>query len=393
MDHRLYLCFSSFVLMLNVGSSYGLSALQAELPRALSVSRYTALAPFGATSLGLAIGTRVGGPIYRRYHARRTATLGSLIWSAAVIAAASLLPRGHIKIALAAFAFGGLGVGICYLAIVTVIGANFSHQPIIGAVIGPLGFATGTALSLLEAVFAGFASSDSHTIARTLIRRSVVSLVATLIVCWGLPAQTHASHSAESSPSMKPSYPFSKASRTLSTILLGNAFPGMTLLGVLVPWIHDACDTRDSQHTETLLAGMTLFLFLGGLFAPTISRLLGPRLGFITLLVVRAGSLLHYYHTPRSASALTALATVLLGHGAGFGMLPPLVKRTDSVANFPSNYAQTLTSWGIAGFLGFLVNAFGFYMTRTYGPSILAASLVTAATALFVIFSPTEVFA
>ena len=100
-------------------------------------------------------------------------------------------------------------------------------------------------------------------------------------------------------------------------------------------------------------------LAASGFLAPTISRFLGPRTTFVLLFALRGLLLIFTSRSSESVAVVPSFMAVLFSHGAGFSILPGLIKaQSSSNLGFAKTYAQVLVSWGLAGALASLINAF-----------------------------------
>jgi hypothetical protein len=372
---------AGFLLMVGVGSMYGMSALQVELPRLLGLTPEWSLAPFGAASLGLAAGTAVAARVLRGSGPRKTAVVGAAVWGAGITMSGLALANGSLAGMLAGFAVGGIGVGLAYLTIVATVGPSFPAQPLIGSAIGPLGFMAGTSLFFVTAIITGFHQQDSGAIGAVLVTTGLVIIVLSLLAGRGLPA-TQAGNPGTGEPARSSAAP---AKRLFSLLLFANALPGMLLLAIVVPVMASYNGKTDITSVEGIIAATTVALFLGGLLAPGIRRRLGARKTFAVLLLGRSLLLLTLPFVSGTATGIVLLGAVLFGHGAGFSLLPALMKSQDNPSRFPVNYGQVLIAWGVAGVGGAAAAALSVSVTGGYNLALFLAGGVVLIAALFLL--------
>ncbi|WP_144757262.1 OFA family MFS transporter [Curtobacterium pusillum] len=363
---------AGFVLMFGVGTMYGLSGLQTALTATHTVNAAAALLPFGAASAGLAVGSGISGPVLGRLGARGTAMLGALIWAAALIAAGGAFQASSLGGALGAFGAGGIGVGLTYLTLVATVGPAFPSQPLVGSAIGPLGFAFGTAALMLLAAIA-FTGTSAAAIGTALVWAGIAVAALTLATGWGLPPRS------TMAPSPIPTHEArtaASARRTLRLLLFGNAYPGMLFLAIVIPLIVSSSPRVDGAAAERIIAATTVALFLGGLVAPRLRDLLGARSTFTLLLTVRGIAVFALLFVPTLPAAIIVTALILFGHGAGFSILPGLMRTQDDPSRFARNYASVLISWGVAGAVGSVIAALSVAVTGGFTAALVSAGAV-----------------
>lgn len=333
---------SCFLLMLGVGAMYGLSALQIGLPFSTGASTAASVIPFAAASLGLAVGTAVGERVQRLLGARKAAAAGVALWGMSFVPAGAFLAMGSLVGLACSFGVGGVGVGVAYLVLVPTVGAGFPGRPLIGSAIGPMGFATGTAVFVLVAqVFQLSALRGVQAFTVVSLMGAGICAISVLAMSGLPPARTVRPIKESGSRTLD-------AKRGLSVLLFANAFPGMLVFAIAVDLVQ-----YSGQATvipaEHFLAVLVVFLFLGGLLAPSLSGKFGARATMVGLLILRGVLLLAFAATAATGAVLAIIIVVLFGHGAGFSLLPPLMRAQGAPENFTHNYGQVLIAWGLSG--------------------------------------------
>ncbi|KAJ5333424.1 Major facilitator superfamily domain general substrate transporter [Penicillium brevicompactum] len=337
-----------FANILLVGTVYATSAFQAQLPRLLNVSTSAAFAPFGFACLGLAIGVVLCTSRLYRSKAYHVAAQGTLLYGAGVILAGYSL--GHLcqTAMLVGFFLAGIGVGITYLAVVILLGALFPHQALARSAIGPLGFSSGAALCLWLGNYLDFQSLEASVLGSFLIAGGVFCLTVGVLTLT-LTNRMGASHFE--GPQPREPVPMQGF---FSVLLFFNALPGMTLFSGLYPIL---LSHVDQDRMRYLRYGMVA-LGLGGVLSPTLNAMLGSRCTFVLLLVLRGLLIIATTQSHAACVLGGAFVATLFSHGAGFSIIPGLVKaKSKSPQAFARNYGRILVSWGVSGVAGCILNA------------------------------------
>ncbi|RSM16173.1 hypothetical protein CDV31_004636 [Fusarium ambrosium] len=337
----------SFANMFSVGTVYALSALQAELPRLLDTSHAWSSLPFAAACLGLSVGVASCAAVMARVGARSTAAAGTGLWGLAVVGTGISLDCINLTSLLACLAVGGIGVGWTYLAVVVLVGQAFPPHSRLRSAIGPLGFSSGSAVCFALALILDIESLDAESLGRLLKLGGVAFCVVGVTTQAVLPNDKDKSkpdndERCQQKPSVMAFEDF---------LLFFNALPGMVVFSTL--W------GTASYHGQGFAARQVLPYFmvalaLGGFMAPVLA--VRPRLAFLALFYIRGAALLAFSKWPGLLTAVIALSMVLFGHGAGFGILPGLIKAKEpDAARFRARYGRTLVAWGAAGIVSFVI--------------------------------------
>ena len=376
---------SGFLLMLGIGAMYGLSALQIGLPFTAGTSTADSVIPFAAASLGLAAGTAVGERAQRLLGARKAAAAGAALWGMSFVPAGAFLAMGNLTGVACSFGVGGVGVGVAYLVIVPTVGAGFPARPLIGSAIGPLGFSTGTA------IFALVAWATDLSAIRGVQAFTVCSLMGVGICAIAVLAMNGLPPTRTVQPTKESGSRTAEAKRGLSVLLFANASPGMLVFAIAVDLIQ-----RSGQATtipaEHFLALLVVFLFLGGLLAPNLRRRFGARATMVALLILRGVLLLAFSAASATGAALGIMIVVLFGHGAGFSLLPPLMRAQGAPENFTRNYGQVLIAWGLAGVTAAGTIWFSRLTTHSDGPALTVAGIIALLGAGWLFLPPAKRF-
>lgn len=355
-------------MMTGIGSMYGLDALQATLPTVFGVDPAWSGAAFAGASVGLACGPGLAVALLRRVGARVTAMLGTVVWGVCVALAGVALGHAQVIIAVVCLAVGGAGVGAAYLTIVATVGPAFASRPLVGSALGPLGFACGTALFFASAAVLG--PRTPRDVSTWVLGTGLVVVTLAVVGGGGMPQAVPGGAAAADGVEQR----VRVAHRRLAALLFLNAFPGMLLIGVVIAVVTGSADVG-TGGAEVAVAITMVALFLGGLGAPSLRRALGARRTFVTLLVVRGVLLIALPFVPSSVAALTLIAAVLIGHGAGFSLLPGIV-RNQLPASFAAQYGTVLIAWGLAGVVGMVVAGVSVLSVGDYTPALVLAGVV-----------------
>lgn len=381
----------AFVNMLTVGTLYGISTIQAELPRLFpQISPSQSLAPFAVAYFGLSIGTRVGAALTTRLGSHAATASGTALWAIALATTRHFLQRNlftaysSLSALFAAVILGGIGVGITYLAVIVMVGQGLPDQPLARSAIGPLGFSSGSAICIALSRYISFKTLDAEQLGHIVCAGGLISAAVALITVVVLPF--NAKTSTEEVPAEA-----TRSQSALSFLLFINAFPGMAVFWTLLP---AAALYGDTTH-YFLSSGMA-FLALGGIIALSIYSVLGTRFTFASIFALR-GLLLVLL--PRStgssdpAVSSIALWTVLFAHGVGFSVLPIMVKsQCTSMASFYTTYARILPAWGAAGLFGALYQSAWLSTTGSTDGSWLYIGILAASASVTILMFPFAAF-
>ncbi|KAJ5193163.1 hypothetical protein N7449_009305 [Penicillium cf. viridicatum] len=353
---------AGFANMFGVGTVYAASTFQEQLPRLLGISQQSSYAPFALACLGLSIGVALS-----RYH-----SLGGsshLCWP-------FLSYRSFAGILLSFF-FGGIGVGLTYLAVVILIGQAFPNHALAKSAIGPLGFSSGASVCIYLGLALNFDSLSAEDLGR-LVALGGAGCVSIGASTGFLMATTY-----------KARYPTREKSQSIqgkiffSVLLFFNALPGMKLFGALLPIVSSHAQ-GSSMH---FLPFSLIVLTAGGFLAPSLNTVLGSERTFALLFCLRGCLLVLVSLDNEPGLAFLAFLAILFSHGAGFSIIPDLVKaKSQLAAHFPHHYSQVLISWGLAGAVGYLINALSLVLPEARVLLDFSVGLVTLLVGLLLCF-------
>ncbi|KAI0485615.1 hypothetical protein F4859DRAFT_471857 [Xylaria cf. heliscus] len=343
-----------FTTMFSVGTVYALSTIQTEVPRLLEVSPPRSYTLFAAASLGLSIGVSICASCIAIYGEYYVAIGGTALWGIAIATMGYFLASlPSLLGVLGSLLIGGVGVGLTYLATVILVGQAFPNQPLARSAIGPLGFSSGTGSWLFVWSYLEIGDKDGRQV------QNALQIGGAVFICIAATAYTLAPSQGARTSSPAPLRNSEKipARRFFLTLLFFNALPGMTAFSSLLP-ITSFYYYRTTGDALYILPRLIVALTFGGFFASTVSSRLGARFTFFMLFCARGLLLVTTSMFPTLPVATITLLVIFFAHGAGFSLIPGLVKaRCTKSTPFPYEYGEVLTSWGVAGILGSAINA------------------------------------
>lgn len=131
-------------------------------------------------------------------------------------------------------------------------------------------------------------------------------------------------------------------------------------------------------------------LAFGGVLAPSMSAYLGARLTFVSIFCFRGMLLILLSQFEGSSLAICAMLAVLFAHGAGFSILPQLIKtQTSNQRHFYLKYSRVLVSWGISGIVGCIMNSIILSPDNTVPTGALVVGMLTLSFGAILHFVPT----
>ncbi|KAI0203023.1 hypothetical protein F4808DRAFT_418819 [Astrocystis sublimbata] len=365
-----------FAMMFSVGTVYALSSLQVEIPSLVMVSLPWSYALFAAASLGISIGVKICPLCMDSLGTYNVAICGTCLWGMAVTSMSFfIVPLPSLTGILGSLLLGGIGVGLTYLATIVLIGQAFPNQPLARSAIGPSGFASGTGSWLAVWSHLQIRAGDANRLGGALRTGGLVFICIAATAFILAPSQGFRAPS----PALSKDPKKTSARRFIRILLFFNALPGMAAFGSLLP-IASFYGNKTTGEAPKLLPHLTVALAFGGFFASAISSRLGAKLTFVIMFCARGLLLLSTFYYPTMSLATVTLMVVFFAHGAGFSLIPGMVKAQQTSAwGFPYEYGEVLTAWGLAGVLSSMINAIcisssgdAAIVTFLYGLSTLA---------------------
>lgn len=123
----------------------------------------------------------------------------------------------------------------------------------------------------------------------------------------------------------QPCVSFGSSELFLSVLLFFSALPAMTALSTV---LHFSAyyTVRLYWHTMHIIPCGMFFLVVGCVLAPILSFRFGPRAFFVALFCLQSLFLILLSKVQTTALAVATLFVILFAHGAGFSIIPELVK-------------------------------------------------------------------
>lgn len=238
-----------YLNMASVGTMYAMTVVQFELPRLLGILQASSLLPFAAVCVGLSLGVGTAAGFIQRHGARSIAAMGTSIWGLAVVGAGYSLSVGSLASILACLLGGGVGVGWTYLAIVVAVGRDFQRHPLARSAIGPLGFSSGTAATVLLSEHLAFAAFDADQLGR-LMGFAGMAFVLVGVAALALPK---GQQSVQAPTPVHSEEKYDSLERGWKITLFFNAFPGMAIFAALLPFASDQIHAQPRVATALTL--------------------------------------------------------------------------------------------------------------------------------------------
>lgn len=337
--------------MLCIGTVYGLSTLQTQLPRLFGISDVWSFAPFGVACLGLSIGVLTSASMILQCGPHVTVTSGTTLWGTGVIGVGLSLSNLRFGPMLGCFLFGGIGIGWTYLAVAVLVDQGLPRHALARSAIGPLGFSVAAASCFLSSSVLGIGLADAKPLGRTLV------LLGVTFTTVGGFTQLLFPKFSNSSVSSRPFSLPRGLELFFSILLFFNALPGMTLFAGLLP-LASQYTSGTNYDTMWILPYFMVALAAGGVLAPSVCAYCGARMTFVIILCLRGVLLVLHSQTEGYKLGMCAMLAVLFAHGTGFSLFPRLIKQKSGDQQlFFLGYGRVLASWGISGIVGCIVNS------------------------------------
>lgn len=326
--------------MAAIGASYAWSVVSVVLTSMGHRCEASALQAFCSLVLGIGIGCAISGFSVHATGYRRTIQVGLAIWGVASLGAL----EGLVHFSQAGFmlleAFGGIGVGIAYMALVAFLRASINNASVLSSGIGPLGFATGTVCFSL-AVWLRFGSLVNQEVYLGLGLLSLILIPAVLLI-QEPKAQPSAKHFLDSVRT--------KQFWSVWLLLAANVAPGMAFVAVAADWVA-ASQHNTPRHAVLTFCAAVPFLFLGQVVWARVASRLGERIAFKAMFGIRFALFGFAAFLIPVVNPWAVLAILLSCHGGGFGLVPRIVSRS-----IPGSDGRALglilTAWGVGGAAG-----------------------------------------
>lgn len=326
-----------------IGSVYGWSGAADVLASSHDWPAAQAVFLFAAFAVGIGFGVAVSGVLLVHLRYAKTIAVGLALWGiAALMLSQTGFRHDSIGLVTCLALLGGSGVGIAYLALVSLFRNLFVRPTVISGLIGPLGFASGTAvLCITEAINPGI--TGIIEIYRALGMAAVLFAVV-VFLCLAEPPFATAPFEQTNATKLR------RDLLSLWVLLSLNVAPGMALVAIAVPWLRNLRSSSFGDATWTLCGGL-IALPLGQTVGGICANRWGDRKVFFLMFFLRFLLFSAAAISPREVWPWLFLAIILACHGSGFGLLPKMIAKS-SIGSNTRLLGLVLTGWGAGGAVG-----------------------------------------
>jgi hypothetical protein len=341
--HKMSQVVFAMIAMAIVGSVYGWSTTAAIIAASTTWSVRQAASVLGVLSAGIGLGVVFSGGVLPALGYARTIAAGLMVWGLSLLVLSQVgFAGGSGTLCVILAAFAGAGTGIAYLALVSFFRTLFAAPTVISGLIGPLGFAIGSAaISFLQAIHPSI-----NTVVDVYCAFGVGALLLAVMVTFFLvePPLRHTIGKTAIAGDGGPGLLY------LWTLLSLNVVPGMAIIAIAVPWFRN---TRSwSFHEATLALCAAVFALPIG---QTLWGILADRYGestvFLLMFSVRCLAFAAASFSPQSVWPWSLCFLCLACHGGGFGLLPRMVARS-RMGSDSQRLGLVLSGWGLGGVVG-----------------------------------------
>jgi MFS transporter, OFA family, oxalate/formate antiporter len=324
-----------------VGSVYGWSTTAAIGAGSTAWSAREGASAFGILSAGIGAGVVISGFLLPLWGYAKTVAAGLETWALALLLFAHFGFSGGTRTpSVILLIIAGAGVGLAYLALVSLFRTLFARATVVSGLIGPLGFASGAAIiSLAQSIH------PSIDVVKQAYRAfGVGALILGIIVLTVLP---------EPVVSKSGKITTQAGSRDLFylwALLSLNVVPGMAVISIAIPWFRT---TRQCSFEEAVVAfsAVIFSLPLGQTIWGMAAHRFGDRMVFPLMFSLRCLGFAVACFSPQSVWSLSLASVSLACHGGGFGLIPRMVAKS-RLGSDSRLLGIVLSGWGIGGAVG-----------------------------------------
>jgi hypothetical protein len=330
------------VAMAVVGSSYGWSSSAQVLHMEGGWSQADTIHFFAVLVTGIGVGAVIATTPLKSIGGPRTVSLGLIIWGVTLfLLPAAGLRAGASGLLLLLSLIGGIGVGIAYLALVSLFRDLMAGSTsVLAGSIGPFGFASGSGIASIALaqwpVYAG--------VAGTYRGFAAVSIACAILMLLVFKSEASVRQIKESEvAALKTDF------WKLWFILFLNVAPGMALVAVAtLVFANQGASQREAIWLLCLaLPALPGGQLLWGLYA----KCSGEKQAFCSMFLMRAVGFAATAVWSDLVSLWFIFAITLACHGGGFGLVPKIVGST-ALRNRPKLLGYVLSAWGAGGVAG-----------------------------------------
>ena len=365
---------AAFVAMLAPGALYSYSLLAAALARAGVLSHVATTVPFAGANFALGLGAVFGGRWMGRISPRTGATAGALLWGCGNLLAA-FGGGSAVALALGYGAIGGFGCGLIYISVLTAIDTSFSRRRGLAFGIAVCGFGCGAPLfsKIIAGSLGGGGVALAHAVFGILIAGGMAFALVGVLAAAYLPAsgdRTARDRVAATDPVR------GRSIALLWVMLFVNALAGLVVIGNALPLVGDLLHASPAVSSE-IFATLSLANAIGRLVGGAFCDRFGGAVAFRTLFALQVVAFLTLSYATTPAAIVSALATILMCYGGGFGAMPGLC-RTTVGERFSAVYGVLLTAWGCAGIAGLWLSTSLRAFTASFAEAVTPIALLLA---------------
>jgi MFS transporter, OFA family, oxalate/formate antiporter len=411
---------AGMVVMMSLGTIYSWSLFTQPLIASFGWSNTETTWAFALAIFFLGLGALAGGRAQDRVGPRRVAFTGVALWGIGNILAGIGTPYLGASWMYASYGvIGGFGVGMGYIAPVTVITKWFPDRRGLGTGMVVMGFGLGTVLYnfIVKSIpsFSGAAAAAAdYAAARAqaghpgfdsipnLLPLSHMQAVMDVFMLSGVvflaigcscayfldnpPRAFVAPAPIHSTPADARSFTTQQMLRTpqfyaLWLILFLNVTAGILVISNAVPIMQEMTGLTP-KVVAAVYGGIALFNALGRFFWGTVSDRIGRNGAYALIFVIQACVFFAMDGIHGLLPVALAYAVILFCYGGGFGIMPSFNADYFGTRHMGANYGALLTAWSMAGMVGPLLAAQVKDLTGSFSGAlpIIAVMLLIATT-------------
>ena len=408
--------------MTNLGAIYSWSLFTQPLIASFGWSNSTTTGTFALAIFFLGLGALAGGRWQDRVGPRKVAIAGVVMWGMGNILAGIGTPHLGAWWLYASYGvIGGFGVGMGYVAPVTVVTKWFPDRRGLGSGMVVMGFGLGAVIynlivksvpafaaaavaaadranAMAQATAGHFAfDAARHTLSLrdmdAVMDVFVVSGIAFLILGGLCASFLRDPPSGISTPAAKPAA--STIARTYSTremlrtwqfyllwmILFFNIVAGILVISNALPIMQEMTGSAP-KLVATVFGGIALFNAAGRFFWGAVSDRIGRNGAFAMIFLIQAAVFFTMRDMHELLPVALAYSVILFCYGGGFGIMPSFSADYFGTRYLGANYGALLTAWGTAGLVGPLLAARAKDLTGSFSGVLPVVACVLLAAAV-----------
>ncbi|MGH7728497.1 MAG: OFA family MFS transporter [Vulcanimicrobiaceae bacterium] len=375
---------ASIVAMLGPGSVYSYSLFAGSLAASFHWTAVETTWGFALSQFFLGLGAVFGGLLVRNFGPRRVALFGALVWGLGNVATGTLTQSvGAPAFYLSYGVIGGLGIGMVYIAGLTVASRWFPHRRGFGTGLVVMGFGLGafvyntilkltpqfreilTATAAVTKANSAAGSDAAHVLAPAMVHALMSLFTTSGIFFFAIGAIVSLFMATPPADYVPPgqkvpvALPVVTPAQMLATpqfyllwiMLFLNVTAGAVVVSNAVGLMHELSGITPIE-AGSWYAGLAIFNGLGRFFWGALSDRIGRRLAFALIFGIQVFAFVTLGSLSDMVMIAPVIAIVLLCYGGGFGVMPSMTSDYFGNEYFPINYGLVVTAWGCAGVVG-----------------------------------------